>query len=124
MLSWPAKLRVYFCVAPTDMRKSFDGLSGLVASVFERTLLDGDLFLFLNKRRDRVKLLYWDRDGIAIWAKRLESGTFETPRVAAQQKHLELDATELAMLLSGVSLSTVKRRKRYIPAASAATSRS
>ena len=124
MLSWPAKLRVYFCVAPTDMRKSFDGLSGLVASVFERTLLDGDLFLFLNKRRDRVKLLYWDRDGIAIWAKRLESGTFETPRVEAQQKHLELDATELAMLLSGVSLSTVKRRKRYIPAASAATSRS
>lgn len=124
MLSWPAKLRVYFCVAPTDMRKSFDGLSGLVASVFERTLLDGDLFLFLNKRRDRVKLLYWDRDGIAIWAKRLESGTFETPRVAAQQKHLELDATELAMLLSGVSLSTVKRRKRYIPAASAVSSRS
>jgi transposase len=124
MLSWPAKLRVYFCVAPTDMRKSFDGLSGLVASVFERTLLDGDLFLFLNKRRDRVKLLYWDRDGIAIWAKRLESGTFETPRVDAQQKHLELDATELAMLLSGVSLSTVKRRKRYTPAASAVSSRS
>jgi hypothetical protein len=71
-----------------------------------------------------VKLLYWDRDGIAIWAKRLESGTFETPRVEAQQKHLELDATELAMLLSGVSLSTVKRRKRYTPAASAVSSRS
>ena len=124
MLSWPAQVRIYWCVAPTDMRKSFDGLSGLVAAVFERTLLDGDLFLFLNKRRDRVKLLYWDRDGIAIWAKRLESGTFETPRVDAQQKHLELDATELAMLLSGVSLSTVKRRKRYTPAASAVSSRS
>jgi len=124
MLSWPAQVRIYWCVAPTDMRKSFDGLSGLVASVFEHTLLDGDLFLFLNKRRDRVKLLYWDRDGIAIWAKRLESGTFETPRVDAQQKHLELDATELALLLSGVSLSSVKRRKRYAPAASVTTARS
>ena len=116
MLNLPANVRIYLCVAPTDMRKSFDGLSGLVQSVFGKDVLDGHLFLFLNRRRDRIKLLYWDRDGLAIWAKRLEAGTFETPRVG-NQTHVEVDATELAMLLGGVSLASVKRRKRYAIAA-------
>jgi transposase len=113
MLSFPAPARVYLCVAAVDLRKSFDGLCGLVEAVFQRDVLDGHLFLFINKRRDRVKALWWDRDGLAIWYKRLESGTFEAPRRGADAQQLELDATELAMLLGGVSLTSVKRRKRF-----------
>jgi len=112
MLNLPANVRIYLCAAPTDMRKSFDGLCGLVQSVFGRDVIDGHLFLFLSRRRDRIKLLYWDRDGLALWYKRLEAGTFETPRFA-DQSHVELDATELAMLLGGVSLADAHRRKRF-----------
>jgi transposase len=125
MLNLPANVRIYLCASPTDMRKSFDGLCGLVQTVFGRDVIDGHLFLFLNRRRDRVKLLYWDRDGLALWYKRLEAGTFETPSFAGQP-HVELDATELAMLLGGVSLAHVRRRKRFAlacersPAASSA----
>lgn len=113
MLSFPTNATIYFCAAPVDLRKSFDGLSGLVESVFQRNVLDGHLFLFVNKRRDRIKALWWDRDGCVLWYKRLESGTFETPAVAPGQSHLTLDATELAMLLGGVSLAGAKRRPRY-----------
>jgi transposase len=112
MLNLPANVRIYLCAAPTDMRKSFDGLYGLVQSVFGRDVIDGHLFLFLSRRRDRIKLLYWDRDGLALWYKRLEAGTFETP-VFANRSHVELDATELAMLLGGVSLADVRRGKRF-----------
>lgn len=113
MLSLPNQARVFLCTASVDLRKSFDGLSGLVESVFESNVLDGHLFLFVNKRRDRIKALWWDRDGLAIWYKRLEAGCFEMPSVAGDQKHVTLDATELAMLLGGVSLGSVKRRKRF-----------
>jgi len=113
MLSLPAHTRVSLCTAPVDLRKSFDGLCGLVESVFQGNVLDGHLFLFLNKRRDRIKALWWDRDGLVIWYKRLERGSFEMPRTASHAQHLELDATELAMLLGGVSLASAKRRKRY-----------
>ena len=113
MLSFPAHTCVYLCTASVDLRKSFDGLGGLVESVFQRDVLDGHLFLFLNKRRDRFKALWWYRDGLAIWYKRLERGTFETPGARGDAQHLELDATELAMLLGGVSLASMKRRKRF-----------
>ena len=105
MLNLSPNVQIYLCTAPTDMRKSFDGLSGLVASVMNKDLLSGHLFLFLNRRRDHIKLMYWDRDGLAIWYKRLEAGTFETPSASADQSHLELDATQLALLLNGVSLA-------------------
>ncbi len=113
MLNPPTNTGIYLCAQPVDLRKSFDGLGGLVESVFERNLLDGQLFLFVNKRRDRIKALWWDRDGLVIWYKRLERGTFETPRRSADQKQLTIDATELAMLLGGVSLGSAKRRKRF-----------
>lgn len=113
MLSFTNHVQIYLCTAPTDMRRSFDGLSSLVTAVLNRDPLSGHLFLFLNRRRDRVKLLYWDHDGLAIWMKRLEAGTFETPPGAAGQACLELDATQLTLLLSGVSLASVQRRKRY-----------
>jgi transposase len=113
MLSLPRNTRIYVHLPPTDLRMSFDGLSGIVRSAFAADLLDGGWFLFLNKRRDRIKILYWDRDGLALWYKRLEAGTFEQLRALADDSTTrELDATQLALLLSGVRLD-VARRKRF-----------
>lgn len=113
MLNLPVQARVYLCTTPVDLRKSFDGLSGLVESVFQGNILDGHLFLFVNKRQDRIKALWWDRDGLIIWYKRLEAGCFEIPRACEGAAHVTLDATELAMLLGGVSLASAQRRKRF-----------
>jgi transposase len=113
MLSLPASVRVYLSTQPADMRKSFDGLCVLVQQVFQRDPLDGHLFLFLNRRRDRLKILYWDRDGLALWYKRLEAGTFQWPAQVGTTNSLELDATQLALLLSGVDVHSAQRRKRY-----------
>ncbi len=113
MLNLPVTAHVFLCTTPVDLRKSFDGLSGLVESVFQRNVLDGQLFLFVNKRRDRIKALWWDRDGLIIWYKRLEAGCFEIPSAKDAAAHVTIDATELAMLLGGVSLGSVKRRKRF-----------
>ncbi len=111
MLSIPPGIQVYMAIAAVDMRKSFDGLSAAVQTVFQRDVLDGHLFLFLNKRRDRIKILWWDNDGLAIFAKRLERGTYELPRHEPGTPHLRLDATQLALLLSGVQLDAPKRRR-------------
>jgi transposase len=112
-LTLPASVRIFLCRQPTDMRKSFDGLMGLVEQVFGENPLSGHLFLFLNRRRDRIKILVWDRDGLCIWYKRLEAGTFEV--LASQQPGdaLELSSTDLALLLQGVDVATARRRKRY-----------
>jgi transposase len=115
MLSFPANVRIYLCTTPTDMRKSFDGLHTLVQQVFQLNPLDGHLFLFVNRRGDRVKILWWDRDGLALYYKRLEAGTYQLPVVPkdADAEGVEIDATQLAMLLNGVDVRSVKRRKRY-----------
>jgi transposase len=113
MLSWPPGIQVFMAIEPVDLRKGFDGLSAAVQAVFDRQVLDGHLFLFLNRRRDRVKILWWDRDGLAIFYKRLERGSYEVPRHEPQTKQLTLDATQLALLLGGVELSSVKHRPRY-----------
>jgi transposase len=116
MLSLPRNTRIYVHLPPTDLRMSFDGLSGIVRSAFAADLLDGGWFLFLNKRRDRIKILYWDRDGLALWYKRLEAGTFEQLRALADDSTTrELDATQLALLLNGVRLDAA-RRKRFAQA--------
>jgi transposase len=112
MMTFAPGMRIYLHARPTDMRKSFDGLCALVRNVFQADPLDGSLFLFVNRRCDRLKMLWWDRDGLAQFYKRLESGTFEMLRPEGEPATVEIDATELAMLLSGVSLSA-KRRKRY-----------
>ena len=114
-----AAVRVFLCTRPTDLRKGFDGLSGLVQDCFSQDLLTGHLFLFLNRRRDRIKILYFDRDGLVIWYKRLEAGSFQelepTPGAAplAGSAGIELSATDLAQLLGGIDLATARRRKRY-----------
>jgi transposase len=109
----PASVRVYLCTSPCDMRRSFDGLHALVAGVMELDAFAGHLFVFSNRRRDRVKILYWDRDGFAVWAKRLEEGTYAMPFSDAGEVRREINAGELAALLSGIDLSQAKRRKRY-----------
>jgi transposase len=113
MLNIPAGVAIYLHTRPTDMRKSFDGLCGIIRGEFGRDPLDGGLFLFINRRRNRVKLLWWDHDGLALWYKRLEAGTFESIPAGDGVAAVEIDATELAMLLGGVSLESVRRRKRY-----------
>jgi len=113
MLSIPSHVRVYLCMTPTDMRKSFDGLQSLVLSVFKRDPLDGHLFLFVNRRRDRLKMLWWDRDGLALFYKRLEAGTFQVPNATDDTQGIEIDVAHLSMLLNGIDVSSAKRRKRY-----------
>ena len=93
--------------------QNFDGLSALVQQVFGREPLDGHLFLFLNRRRDRLKILYWDRDGLALWYKRLEAGTFQLPVDRGDAQGMELDAAQLAMLLGGIDVRSAELRKRY-----------
>ena len=117
MIHLPASVRVYLATAPCDMRRSFDGLHALVSAVLELDAFAGHLFVFANKRRDRVKILYWDRDGFAVWAKRLEKGTYAMPFSesdnGSNQVRQEITAQELGALLSGIDLRQAKRRKRY-----------
>lgn len=108
-----AQVRIYLYGKNVDMRRSFDGLCAIVQSEFKKDVRMGDLFVFLNRRLDRLKLLYWDRDGIAIWMKRLERGTFQRPAATPGSDQVVMDATDLALLLSGVDLTSAKRRKRY-----------
>jgi transposase len=111
MFGLSAAVRVYLAKDPADMRKSFDGLFALVAGPLALDPLSGHLFVFLNKRRDRIKILYWDRDGLAVWAKRLEKGTFRVPQATAGR--IEMTTTDLAALLAGIDLDTARRRVRY-----------
>ena len=113
MMHLPASVRVYLCTAPCDMRRSFDGLHALAAGAMQLDPFGGHLFVFSNRRRDRVKILYWDRDGFAVWAKRLEEGTYAMPFSDDQEPRREITAQELGALLSGIDLSAAQRRKRY-----------
>jgi transposase len=114
-----ASVRVFLCTKSTDMRKGFDGLFGMVQEFLGQDPLSGHLFLFLNRRRDRIKILFWEPDGLVIVYKRLEAGTFQQLDPAANidrktgQAGLELSVTDLALLLSGIDVTTAQRRKRY-----------
>jgi transposase len=112
MIMLPSAVRIFLCTRPTDLRKSFDGLTGLVQECFGQDPLTGHLFLFLNRRRDRIKILYFDRDGLAIWYKRLEAGSFQMPPTMTPDG-VELQPTQLLMLLSGIDLRTARQRKRF-----------
>src|SRR5271168_2392206 len=113
MMHLPASVRVYLCTVPCDMRRSFDGLHALVTRTMQLDAFGGHLFVFSNRRRDRVKILYWDRDGFAVWAKRLEEGTYAMPFDDEPERRREITVQELGALLSGIDLSQAKRRKRY-----------
>jgi transposase len=112
MILLPSAVRIFLCTRPTDMRKSFDGLTGLVQECFGQDPLTGHLFLFANRRRDRLKILYFERDGLVIWYKRLEAGSFEMPAHVTQDG-IELEPTQLALILSGIDLASARQRKRF-----------
>ena len=105
--------QVFLYCDAVDMRRSFDGLLSIVQREFERDIYAGDLFVFINKRADRLKALWWDGDGLAIFMKRLESGTFQRPPSGESDRHLLVDRVGLGLLLSGIELSSVQRRRRY-----------
>lgn len=113
MLSLSASTRIFIALGTTDLRKGFDGLCGLVSNQLKQDPLSGTLFLFVNRRRDRLKVLYWDGDGLAIWYRRLEQGTFQLPKPNFDASSFEIRSDEFTMLLRGIDLESVKRRKRY-----------
>lgn len=113
MLAVAASTRVYLYLRDVDMRRSYDGLQAIVQAEFERDIRLGDYFMFINRRRDRIKIIWWDRDGLAIFMKRLEVGTVQRPLVEGDDKSLIIDQAQLSMLLTGIDVSNIKRRKRY-----------
>ena len=115
MIALPTTSGIYLYSQPTDMRKGFSGLAGIVRDELGKAPNDGSLFLFINRRKDKLKALYWDRDGMAIWYKSLERGSFERIRRPGQAS-VKLDAADLAMLLGGISIENAKRRKRFAAA--------
>ena len=113
MISLHHPVRVFFHTPATDLRKGFDVLAGLVSSAFGQDPTCGHLFLFVNRRRDRLKILYWDRDGLAIWYKRLETGSFQLPVIDDDALSVEMSHTQLSLILSGIDLHSARQRKRY-----------
>ena len=105
--------KVYLATAPTDMRKGFDSLAAMVKEFLRHDPLSGHLFLFVGRGRDRLKILHWENGGYWIWYKRLEEGTFRLPAVSADSASVELKASELAMLLEGIDLKSIRRSKRF-----------
>jgi len=95
------------------MRKNFDGLCGIVQNEFSNNAIGGDVFIFINRRRNQIKLLHWQGDGFAIYYKRLEKGTYEIPVVQQGNNSVKLKAQELVLIIEGINLLSVKRRPRY-----------
>lgn len=113
MINVPSAVRIFAYALPTDMRKSFDGLHAIVTNEFAMDVMRGDYFVFFNRALDRCKILLWDRDGLVVWAKRLERGRFQRPLESADGLSIEIDATTLSMILGGADLKTGQRRTRY-----------
>lgn len=113
MLTLPSGARMFMATQPVDLRRSYDGLCAIVEGTFGRSARSGDLFVFINRRANQVRILFWDRDGYCIVMKRLEAGTFRRIERRDGEDHIEIDAGELAMLLEGIDAPVIKRRKRY-----------
>jgi transposase len=114
MFSLSSTNRFHLYSQPTDMRKSFDGLSGLVRDTLSNNPLNGDVFIFINKKRDKIKLLHWQGISFTLYYKRLEEGTFELPRYG-QKSGITLSYAQVVMLVDGLSIKNIVKRKRYTP---------
>ena len=112
-LSFSKSLRYYVYRHSTDMRKGFDSLCGLVDREFLMSPISGDVYIFLNHPRNRIKILHWQGDGFAIFYKRLEKGTYEIPLKNTSQNNIEIEAQTLQLILDGITLSSVKKRPRF-----------
>lgn len=120
MLSLPPSVRIFVATVATDMRKSFDGLAGEVQRLLAEDPLSGHLFVFFNRRRTMVKVLYWDRNGFCLIAKRLERNRFRLPEAGASGV-VEMEAAELALILEGIDLRGARRRARWTPSVPASS---
>jgi transposase len=108
-----SSVRIWLCTGPTDMRRGFDRLAEQAHTITRQDPQSGHLFLFRSRGGDRLKALWWDQDGYCLWYKRLEVGVFKLPKLSAGQSSVELRASELAMILDGIDLASVKRVQRY-----------
>lgn len=114
MLSVSRGVKIFLYVPPADLRRGYDGLAAIVQGAMNEDPLSGSLFIFVNKRRNRIKLLYWDGDGYAIWMKRIERGTLEVPQANdPDMASLKITASQLSLILEGIELSSVRHRKRF-----------
>jgi len=113
MFTLSSSNRFHLYSKPTDMRKSFDGLSSLVQNNLESDPCNGAVFIFINKRRDKIKLLHWQGISFTLYYKRLEEGTFEMPEYDKQVGSITLSYTQIVMLVDGLTIKNIKRRKRY-----------
>jgi transposase len=115
MISLPPQIRVFLYRQPTDMRKSFNGLIALTESKLKQDPLSGSLFAFVNRRRDRIKILYWGQTGFCIWYQQLQKGTYQLPSPESidEQDTLEVTRSQLSLILDGIDLSSVRQRIRF-----------
>ena len=123
MLTLPPSVRIYLAVEPVDLRRGHDGLSKIVQGQWSLDVFGGHLFVFLGRRLDRCKILFWDRGGLVLYYKRLERGRFRMPRINSDHLTVQMDAAELAMLLDGINVARVKRPAMWKPPAKRATER-
>jgi len=114
MLSLPVSTKVFLYAKPCDMRKGFDGLFGLIQNKMHLFPMSGNLFVFMNRNRSLVKILYWDNDGLAIYYKRLEKGTFKRPTARMNAPNSELSQEELYLILHGIDFEKTKKRTRFL----------
>ena len=115
MIALPPQIRVFLYRLPTDMRKSFNGLVALTESKLKQDPLSGSLFVFVNRRRDRIKILYWGQTGFCIWYQQLQKGTYELPGQDSldEQEILEVTRSQLSLILDGIDLSSARQRMRF-----------
>ena len=115
MIAFQSQIRVFLYRLPTDMRKSFHGLIALTESALKQDPLSGSMFVFVNRRRDRIKILYWGQTGFCIWYQQLQKGTYQLPDQDAfeQQETLEVTRSQLSLILDGIDLSSARQRKRF-----------
>jgi transposase len=115
MIALPPQVRVFLYRLPTDMRKSFNGLVALTESALKQNPLSGSLFVFVNRRRDRIKILYWGQTGFCIWYQQLQQGTYQLPSEESleAQQTLEVTRSQLSLILDGIDLASARQRMRF-----------
>ena len=115
MIALPPQIRVFLYRLPTDMRKSFHGLVALTESALMQDPLSGSLFVFVNRRRDRIKILYWGQTGFCIWYQQLQKGTYQLPGEASleERQAIEVTRSQLSLILDGIDLSSARQRMRF-----------
>ena len=115
MIALPPQIRVFLYRLPTDMRKSFNGLVALTESALKQDPLSGSFFVFVNRRRDRIKILYWGQTGFCIWYQQLQKGTYQLPAADALEEleTIEVTRSQLSLILDGIDLSSARQRMRF-----------